>query len=426
MSTGRSEGLERRCFAIAGVSFAALAAYGVGAARAQDCESLVGKAYGDATVSAATNVTPPFSVTGKDPPTPVSVDAPFCRVEGTIKPSADSDIKFEVWLPPEGSWNGKYQGVGNGGFAGSLIYAPMSWALEAGYAVSGTDTGHSGGTLDADWALGHPEKIVDFGWRAIHLTALASKAIVADYYGTAPRHAYFSGCSDGGREALMEAQRFPQDYDGIVAGAPASDWTKLLANAVWSEQAVDPANAWLSPEKLSIGGGGEAGGRLVSDREAEGSTRPIRISPHSRRPAASSSSIMAGTMRRSRRKPRSTITSSVANEMGGLQNLRSFYRLFMAPGMEHCGLGPGPSAVGGVFGLPSPSRDPAHDVVAALAHWVENGAAPDFLVATRYLNNDPAKGLEAQRPWCPYPTAARFLGEGDRSEAASYACSAQP
>ena len=129
MSTGRSEGLERRCFAIAGVSFAALAAYGVGAARAQDCESLVGKAYGDATVSAATNVTPPFSVTGKDPPTPVSVDAPFCRVEGTIKPSANSDIEFEVWLPPEGSWNGKYQGVGNGGFAGSLIYAPMSWAL---------------------------------------------------------------------------------------------------------------------------------------------------------------------------------------------------------------------------------------------------------------------------------------------------------
>ena len=173
-------------------------------------------------------------------------------MQGTIRPSADSDIKFEVWLPPEGSWNGKYQGVGNGGFAGSLIYAPMSWALEAGYAVAGTDTGHSGGSLDADWALGHPEKIADFGWRAIHLTAEASKAIVADYYGKAPEHAYFSGCSDGGREALMEAQRFPQDYDGIVAGAPASDWTKLLTNAVWSEQALDQPNAWLSPEKLSI------------------------------------------------------------------------------------------------------------------------------------------------------------------------------
>src|SRR5208282_432692 len=178
--------------------------------------------------------------------------APFCRVQGTIKPSADSDIKFEVWLPPEASWNGKVQGVGNGGFAGSLIYIPMTWALDAGYAVSGTDTGHSGGTLDSDWALGHPEKIIDFGWRAIHLTAEASKAIVADYYGKAPEHAYFSGCSDGGREALMEAQRFPNDYDGIVAGAPASNWTKLLTNAVWSEQAVDQPNSWLSPEKLSI------------------------------------------------------------------------------------------------------------------------------------------------------------------------------
>ena len=96
----------------------------------------------------------------------------------------------------------------------------------------------------------------------------------------------------------------------------------------------------------------------------------------------------------------------------------------MAPGMEHCGGGPGPNAVGGVFGLPLPSRDPAHDVVAALAHWVENGAAPDFIVATRYLDSDPAKGLEAQRPWCPYPATTRFLGQGERGTAESYACAA--
>jgi hypothetical protein len=89
--------------------------------------------------------------------------------------AADSDIKFEVWLPPESAWNGKYQGIGNGGFAGSLIYRSMDRSLKAGYAVSGTDTGHSGGPLDAAWALGHPEKIVDFGWRAIHETAVASK-----------------------------------------------------------------------------------------------------------------------------------------------------------------------------------------------------------------------------------------------------------
>ena len=128
----------------------------------------------------------------------------------------------------------------------------MDRSLEAGYAVSGTDTGHSGGPLDAAWALGHPEKIVDFGWRAIHETAAASKAIVEAYYGKPPVHSYFSGCSDGGREALMEAQRFPQDYDGIVAGAPANFWTKLLTNAVWTEQALNQPNGWLSPEKLSI------------------------------------------------------------------------------------------------------------------------------------------------------------------------------
>jgi hypothetical protein len=155
-------------------------------------------------------------------------------------------------LPPAGNWNGKYQGVGNGGFAGSLILNPMTWSLEAGYAVSGTDTGHSGGPLDSRWALGHPEKIVDFGWRAIHETADVSKAIIADYYGKAPAHAYFSGCSDGGREGLMEAQRFPKDYDGIVAGAPANYWTKLLTNSVGIEQALEQPNSWLSPEKLSI------------------------------------------------------------------------------------------------------------------------------------------------------------------------------
>ena len=87
------------------------------------------------------------------------VNAPFCRVQGAIKASADSDIKFEVWLPPAKAWNGKYEGVGNGGFAGSLIYSPIAWALEAGYAVSGTDEGHTGGSLDSGWALGHPEKI---------------------------------------------------------------------------------------------------------------------------------------------------------------------------------------------------------------------------------------------------------------------------
>ena len=108
--------------------------------------------------------------------------------------------------------------------------------------------------------------------------------------------------------------------------------------------------------------------------------------------------------------------------MLGVSVVRSFYRLFLGPGMEHCGGGPGPNAIGGVFGLPPSDHDPSHDVVAALAHWVEDGVAPETIVATRYRDNDPAKGIEAQRPWCPWPAAARYGGHGDRADAANYAC----
>ena len=242
---------KRAWTAIAGATAAVGAvALAVDTAAAAGCGDLAGKQYGDAAIMAATTVSPPSSLMGLDPPAPVAVNAPFCRVEGLIKTSESSQDQFEVWLPEKSAWNGKYQGVGNGGFAGSLILSPMTWALQAGYAVSATDTGHTGGTLYAAWALGHPRKIVDFGWRAIHGTAEASKAIIADYYGKPPAHAYFSGCSDGGREALMEAQRFPKDYEGIVAGAPANSWTKLLTTGVSVEQALDQPGAWLSPAKL--------------------------------------------------------------------------------------------------------------------------------------------------------------------------------
>src|SRR5579871_1688538 len=163
----------------AGVA-AALSA-SAGAAYAADCGALAGKAFGPATITAATTVSPPSSLLGSDPPVPVAVKTSFCRVEGVIKPTADSGIKFEVWLPQESAWNGKYNAIGNGGFAGSLILPSMAWRLAEGYAVSGTDTGHVGGPLDAGWALGHPEKIADFGWRAIHETAVASKAVIDAY-----------------------------------------------------------------------------------------------------------------------------------------------------------------------------------------------------------------------------------------------------
>jgi hypothetical protein len=157
----------------------------------------------------------------------------FCRVTGTIQASKDSDIRFEVWMPATG-WNGRFRGIGNGGFAGSISYRPLELAVSRGYAAAATDTGHqAGGPIDARWALGHPEKVIDFGYRAIHEMTERAKAIVAAFYGKAPDHSYFASCSNGGRQALMEAQRYPADYDGIVAGAPANAFTHLLAQGAW-------------------------------------------------------------------------------------------------------------------------------------------------------------------------------------------------
>lgn len=166
----------------------------------------------------------------------------FCRVRGELRPTADSDIRFEVWLP-EKSWNGRYLGVGNGGFAGEIDYRALANDVSKGFAAAATDTGHFGDSEDASWAYQHPEKIADFGWRAIHLTAQAAKQIVSAYYGKPASHAYFDSCSDGGREALMEAQRFPEDYDGILAGAPANNWATMLGGGLagLQETNLDPA-----------------------------------------------------------------------------------------------------------------------------------------------------------------------------------------
>lgn len=142
----------------------------------------------------------------------------FCQVAATVKPSNDSDIKVEVWLPESG-WNGKFQGVGNGGWAGVISYAAMARALAAGYATASTDTGHVGN--DASFALGHPEKFVDMGYRAIHEMTVLGKAFTKLFYGNDPGLSFFNGCSLGGRQAITEAMRFPGDYNGIVAGAPA-------------------------------------------------------------------------------------------------------------------------------------------------------------------------------------------------------------
>ena len=150
----------------------------------------------------------------------------FCRVAATLTPGSDSDIKVELWLPASG-WNGKFQAVGNGGWAGTIPYAAIAAALSSGYAAAGTDTGHTGAT--ADFALGHPEKVIDFGYRSIHEMTVQSKVILSTFYGSSAKYSYYNGCSQGGRQGLAEAQRYPEDFDGIIAGASAIDQMRMHA-----------------------------------------------------------------------------------------------------------------------------------------------------------------------------------------------------
>ena len=165
----------------------------------------------------------------------------FCRVRLTIRPSADSDIKSEVWLPLAG-WNGKMLQVGNGAWGGTIQYGSLAAALRRGYAGASTDTGHTGS--DASFAMGHPEKLLDFGYRAVHETAVQSKATIAALYGAGPRLSYFEGCSGGGRQAFMEAQRYPEDFDGIIAGDPNYNRTDGAFQVISAAQATlsDPAS----------------------------------------------------------------------------------------------------------------------------------------------------------------------------------------
>lgn len=242
------------CIGLAGLAAAP-------AALAQDtCAALQTLKLKDGAVDSAQMVAPPATMDiGFKGLPPLPVTATYCRVEAHLQPVPASHIRIEVWLPPAEAWNGKFLGTGNGGYAGSFTspYLYMRGAVAQGYAVAGTDTGHTANQMgdppSAAWALNEPEKIKDYGWRANHLTAAAGKALVRAYYAKAPKRSYFQGCSNGGREALMEAQRFPDDYDGIVAGAPAYPWVKLVAGFAWNTLAVQRApDAGLSPAKLSV------------------------------------------------------------------------------------------------------------------------------------------------------------------------------
>ncbi len=219
----------------------ALAALWPALAFALTCDRLTSVSLQDTAITSAQSVaagafTVPAPAGGKAQNPAAFADLPaFCRVLGTIKPTPDSDIKFEVWMPSTG-WNGKFEGNGNGGWTGSINPATLAIGLRRGYATAMTDTGHEGGS--GSFALGHPDKLIDFGYRSTHEMTLKAKAIIAAFYDQAPKHSYFSGCSAGGKQGLKEAQKFPTDYDGIISGAPGNNWTNMMAQIVWIAQAV--------------------------------------------------------------------------------------------------------------------------------------------------------------------------------------------
>ncbi|MBQ03042.1 MAG: tannase/feruloyl esterase family alpha/beta hydrolase [Acidobacteria bacterium] len=240
------------------VALAMVAACGAGsaesttAAEATDpmsCATLASLALPQTTITLAQAV-PAGEFTPPGANRPIDVPA-FCRVAATTEPA----INFEVWLPAEG-WNGKFHTAGNGGMAGVISYGAMVGALERGYATASTDTGHirGDGGFDADWALDRPDLVEDFGHRSLHLTSVHGKAITEARYGAPPDYSYYVGCSKGGQQGMMEAQRYPEDFDGLVIGDPAHNWTSFYASAhLWyALSTLDDPDSYITPKKAAI------------------------------------------------------------------------------------------------------------------------------------------------------------------------------
>lgn len=422
-------------FVVALTSF--LAAF---AGRASDCAALAVVKLPHVRITDVQRIEPGVFTA----PNGSRLDVPeFCRVQGEAQPSADSQIGFEVWLPAK-DWNGRYYQLGNGGFAGSIHHPSLAAELRRGNAVAATDTGHHGDSLDASWALGHPEKIMDYGYRAVRETSHAAKALVRAHYGKPARYSYFTGCSNGGRQALMAAQRFPEDWDGILAGAPAYDWTRQLATFAWiqhalrtlpaaaAERAIREGPTDLSTgEHLYFGFEVDPGrddrdlqlkfaeqffGNMVHDDpawriERFAGLRDFELAQQRRIGNSTLSQALDATaadlaaFQRLRGKvlmyfgsadalisPQAGIDyyERVVERMGGMERTQEFFRLFRVPGMEHCQGGDAPHAFGQAGIVPGMRDDPEHDIRRALEAWVERGIAPKRIV-------------EAAQVLCPFP-----------------------
>jgi len=217
------------------------------AAHAASCADLAKLALPDTTVTSADVVAPGAFKPSTGPAAAQAVYARlpgFCRVAATLRPTSDSDIKIEVWLPAAG-WNGKFQAVGNGNWAGTISYNALATAVAGGYATASTDTGHTGNT--AAFAVGHPEKVIDLGYRAVHEMAVKAKALINAFYGAPPTLSLWNGCSQGGRQGVAAAVRHPEDFDAIVSGAPAVNWMHLHAGRMAANRAANRTPAHNIP-----------------------------------------------------------------------------------------------------------------------------------------------------------------------------------
>jgi hypothetical protein len=276
----------------------------------------------------------------------------FCRVRAVSRPSSDSEINIEVWLPVTG-WNHRYLGVGNGSYGGSISYYRLGESLYSGYATSSTDTGHRGRPSESAWAAGHPEKQADFDYRAVHETAQTAKALIRTFYDSAPAHSYFSSCSNGGRQGLMEAERYPTDYDGIMAGAPATRFG---------------FNTFVTGDFAAFQ---KRGGKILIYHGGDD------------RPEANLNFL-----------------SSVRKRLGD-ETVRGFLQLYLVPGMGHCGSGNEPNDIGQWL---RPGDTPQNSLFVALEEWVERGIAPKGVIATKFaVDGDPKSGVVRTRKLCPYP-----------------------
>jgi feruloyl esterase len=485
-------------------------------AWAATCESLGSLALPNTTITLAQSVAagefaPPGRTFGGTPGRAVALKdlPPFCRIAATLKPTSDSDIKIEVWLPATG-WNGKLQAVGNGGWAGVISYGAMAEALHDGYATSSTDTGHVGGS--GSFALGHPEKVVDFGYRSEHEMTVKAKALVEAFYGNPARMSYWNGCSTGGRQGLKEAQRFPDDYDGIIAGAPANPRTHLAFGTMWIAHAnlkdpasyippakypaihqavlnacdaldglkdgliTDPTRCHFDPQVIACKGDGASADNSTCLTAPQMEAVKKILSP-SRNPRTGEEifpglepgaelgwATLAGPQpfaaitdhfkyvvfkdpdwdwktlnfdsdvaladkidnetinatdanlkpffgRKGKLllyhgwadqnvAPQSTINyyKRVVDTLGGEPKTADSIRLFMAPGMAHCGGGEGPNTF---------------DMMTAVTDWRENGHPPERIIASR---------TGRTRPLCAYPQVAKYKGKGSIDDAENFVC----